>query len=157
MLELFSTDAKGPIKILTEWTGLQLIPDLLVTLFLLPCSVFEWMNNGKDTCGYLCNKNSLYSGRASQSVKNQPATRFGCSIQHPAKKKNTSIPEITHWDEVINIRQSYAPQGVKFCLPSKQLSLNRFLFSQSSPLSSFLSLPTICHSPGGLQALIAGD
>lgn len=30
MLEPFSTDAKGPIKILTEWSELEPVPDLLV-------------------------------------------------------------------------------------------------------------------------------
>lgn len=30
MLELFSIAAKGPIKILTEWSELELVPDLFV-------------------------------------------------------------------------------------------------------------------------------
>lgn len=41
--ELFSTDAQGPIKILTEWTEFQLVPDLPVTLFPLS-SLFEWVD-----------------------------------------------------------------------------------------------------------------
>lgn len=32
MLELFSTDAAGPIKILTEWSERELVPDLFQTL-----------------------------------------------------------------------------------------------------------------------------
>lgn len=39
-LELFSTDAKGPIKILTEWSELELVPDLFVCHFVSDSFIF---------------------------------------------------------------------------------------------------------------------
>lgn len=151
MLELLPAAAKGPIKILKDWTELQLIPDLRVTLFLLPLLCSEWMNNGRDTCGYRCNKNSFY--RVLQSMKNLPSTTFGCWIRHPAKQKKRGINTwyyLMGWSlqhkTILRTTGGQNSASLKETVP-KSLSL----LSIFSPLFhfSFLPLPTICHSPGG--------
>lgn len=68
MLELFSTDAAGPIKILTEWSERELVPDLFQTLCSrLLCSFLAWTRWNTLEIGATRNRSSLNMEPTSRS------------------------------------------------------------------------------------------
>lgn len=111
-------------------------------------SLSLWMNEWwelRDTC---------WATKTCVKMTSDGVWKTDLDVWFNTRRKKRSTPEMTLRDEVINIRQSHAPRGVKhFSSLTVTLPESFSLLSICSSLLHFsvLSLPTICHSPGGYR------